>query len=159
MCGILGIIGSTNTTPKVSNAEVERMRDTLLRRGPDKGGIRREDNWILAHRRLAVRDTSAAGDQPMSTPDGRFQLVYNGELYNDGELREELLELGAVPGGFRGRCDTETVLWAFATWGPACFEKLRGMFAIAVYDVRERQLHLARDPLGARRRVRTAPGG
>ena len=148
MCGILGIIGSTNTRPRPSDADVERMRDTLLRRGPDSGGIRRQDNWILAHRRLAVRDTSSAGDQPMSTPDGRYQLVYNGELYNENELREELLALDAVPGGFRSQCDTETVLWAFATWGPEAFEKLRGMFAIAVYDVRERRLHLARDPLG-----------
>ncbi len=124
------------------------MRDTLFRRGPDSGGFQRQDNWILAHRRLAVRDTSSAGDQPMSTPDGRFRLVYNGELYNDAELRSELMDGGYVPGGFQGHCDTETVLWAFATWGPAAFEKLRGMFAIAVYDTVENRLHLARDPLG-----------
>ncbi|MFT5284221.1 MAG: asparagine synthase (glutamine-hydrolyzing) [Planctomycetota bacterium] len=148
MCGILGIINTSNTQSSLTDSEVERMRDTLRRRGPDEAGLQRDRNWILAHRRLIVRDTSHAGDQPMSTPDGRYKLVYNGELYNDAELRQELLDLDAVAGGFQSRCDTETVLWAFATWGPEAFSKLRGMFAIAIYDQLENHLHLARDPLG-----------
>ncbi len=106
------------------------------------------ENIAFAHRRLAVRDRSSSGAQPMATPDGRYHLLYNGELYNDADLRAELLGMEAVPGGFRGTCDTETVLWAFATWGPASFERLRGMFAVAVYDTQEHALHLARDPLG-----------
>jgi asparagine synthase (glutamine-hydrolysing) len=84
----------------------------------------------------------------MSTPDGRYHLVYNGEIYNDKELRAELLRMDAVPGGFQSQCDTETVLFAFATWGPAAFGKLRGMFAIGIYDTHRHELHLARDPLG-----------
>lgn len=124
------------------------MGDVLARRGPDEAGHWSSENTLLAHRRLAVVDRSETGSQPMETPDGRYHLVYNGELYNDDELRDELLESGAVPGGFRGTCDTETVLWAFATWGPACLDRLRGMFALAVYDSFEETLHLARDPLG-----------
>ena len=136
------------------------MRDTMERRGPDGAGLFVRENVAFGHRRLAVIDTSSAGRQPMTTPDGRFHLVYNGELYNDAELRAELLALGAVPGGFRSDCDTETVLFAFATWGPAAFEKLRGMFAIGVYDTREHVLHLARDPLGLKPLYyHIAPGG
>ncbi len=120
----------------------------MERRGPDGAGLWSSENVTLAHRRLAVLDTSQRGEQPMATPDGRYHLLYNGELYNDTELREELLTLGAAPGGFRGGCDAETVLWAFATWGAEAFERLRGMFAIAVYDTRHHVLHLARDPLG-----------
>ncbi|MFT5151424.1 MAG: asparagine synthase (glutamine-hydrolyzing) [Planctomycetota bacterium] len=84
----------------------------------------------------------------MQTPDGRFHLAYNGELYNDEDLRSELIREGAVPGGFRSQCDTETVLYAFAHWGPDCFARLRGMFAIAIYDSQEHALYLARDPHG-----------
>lgn len=124
------------------------MRATLRLRGPDQVGFQQNENWMLAHTRLAVRDTSHDGDQPMWTPDGRYHLVYNGELYNDAELRSELLRVDAVPGGFRSHCDTETVLWAFATWGSDAFAKLRGMFSIAIYDSRKAELHLARDPLG-----------
>lgn len=148
MCGILGIVAKAGEEPRLTENEVLGMRDSMFRRGPDQAGLKRRDNWILAHRRLAVRDLSATGAQPMATPDGRFQLVYNGELYNDSELRLELESQALVPGGFRGSCDTETVLWAFAAWGPAAFAKLRGMFAIAIYDRQEQCLHLARDPLG-----------
>ncbi len=86
----------------------------------------------------------------MATPDGRFQIVYNGELYNDAELRTELLNLGAVPGGFKSSCDTETILWAFATWGQETWTRLRGMFSIGVYDTQTHRLSLARDPLGVK---------
>ena len=124
------------------------MRDRMETRGPDGRGLWIEENVALAHRRLAVLDPSDAGSQPMTTPDGRYRLLYNGELYNDAELRRELLETGEVRGGFRGDCDAETVLWAFVAWGPAAFQRLRGMFALAIYDSREHVLHLARDPLG-----------
>ncbi|MFT7667940.1 MAG: asparagine synthase (glutamine-hydrolyzing) [Planctomycetota bacterium] len=120
----------------------------MVSRGPDGAGLLIEGNIALAHRRLAVIDTSEAGAQPMTTPDGRFHLLYNGELYNDAELRADLISVGAAVGGFRGSCDTETVLWAFATWGPEAFSRMRGMFSVAVYDTREQVLHLARDPLG-----------
>lgn len=148
MCGILGVVAVRGSVPSVSDSEFERMRERLARRGPDGAGLVRWENTLLAHRRLAILDPSAAGQQPMGTPDGRFQLVYNGELYNDIELRGELLAGGGIPGGFVSDCDTETVLWAFATWGIDAFAKLRGMFALAVYDRVTHCLHLARDPLG-----------
>lgn len=148
MCGILGVIAVRGEEPCVTDQDLVSMRDTMTRRGPDGAGLLRIENLALAHRRLAILDGSTAGKQPMSTPDGRFHLVYNGELYNDRELRAELLQLGAVPGGFRGECDTETVLFAFATWGAAAFAKFRGMFALGIYDTQRHELHLARDPLG-----------
>ena len=148
MCGILGVVARRGERPSAAEPDLVSMRDTMERRGPDGAGLLVRENLALAHRRLAILDTSRAGHQPMSTPDGRYHLVYNGELYNDAELRAELLELGAVPGGFRSRCDTETVLFAFAAWGPESFSRLRGMFALAIYDTWLHELHLARDPLG-----------
>ncbi len=148
MCGILGVVARRGERPSVSERDLVSMRDTMERRGPDGAGLLVRENLALAHRRLAILDTSRAGHQPMSTPDGRYHLVYNGELYNDAELRAELLRIGAVPGGFRSECDTETVLFAFAAWGPEAFERLRGMFALGVYDTQRHELHLARDPLG-----------
>lgn len=135
-------------TPALTDRDLVSMRDTMTRRGPDGAGVLQIENMALAHRRLAILDGSNGGRQPMSTADGRYHLVYNGEIYNDQELRAELLRMDAVPGGFRSHCDTETVLHAFATWGPATFGKLRGMFAIGIYDTQRHELHLARDPLG-----------
>ncbi len=148
MCGILGVVAMWGNTPALTDRDLVSMRDTMTRRGPDGAGVLQIENLALAHRRLAILDGSSAGRQPMSTPDGRYHLVYNGEIYNDKELRAELLRMDAVPGGFRSQCDTETVLFAFATWGPAAFGKLRGMFAIGIYDTRRHELHMARDPLG-----------
>ncbi|MDF1837289.1 MAG: asparagine synthase (glutamine-hydrolyzing) [Planctomycetota bacterium] len=148
MCGLLGIIAQRGRRPSVDGATARVMRDVMERRGPDGHGYWEHENAILAHRRLAIRDVSEAGAQPMATPDGRFQIVYNGELYNDQELRKELLDLGAVPGGFKSSCDTETILWAFATWGQETWTRLRGMFSIGVYDTVTHRLSLARDPMG-----------
>ncbi|MFT7486204.1 MAG: asparagine synthase (glutamine-hydrolyzing) [Candidatus Paceibacteria bacterium] len=148
MCGILGVIAKRGQRPSPDDQDLVSMRDTMTRRGPDGAGLLKIENMALAHRRLAIIDASSAGRQPMSTPDGRYHLVYNGELYNDAELRAELLAMDAVPGGFRGQSDTETVLFAFAAWGPDAFVKFRGMFALGVYDTHEHRLHLVRDPLG-----------
>jgi asparagine synthase (glutamine-hydrolysing) len=150
MCGILGVIAKYGEIPALTDQDLVSMRDTMTRRGPDGAGMLKIENMALAHRRLAIRDGSNAGRQPMSTPDGRYHLVYNGELYNDAELRAELLRIDAVPGGFKSQCDTETVLYAFAAWGTAAFGKLRGMFAIGIYDTRRQELHIARDPLGVK---------
>lgn len=121
------------------------MRAALQRRGPDGSGTWEHENVVFAHQRLAVIGSSEDGEQPMASADGRFHLVYNGELYNDRELRAELSATGVL---FRGSCDTETVLRAFEAWGAQAFERFRGMFAIAVYDSVEHVLHVARDPLG-----------
>lgn len=120
------------------------MRDTMTHRGPDGAGIVEFDNVMFAHRRLSILDL-ANGQQPMASSDSSITLVYNGEIYNDVELRTELGRLG-VP--FRTRCDTETLAEALCTWGPAAVQKLRGMFAFGAWDSRHRRLLLARDPMG-----------
>ncbi|MCA9283554.1 MAG: hypothetical protein KDA30_16145, partial [Phycisphaerales bacterium] len=148
MCGILGLLALHGRSPSLGDEAVIRLRDTMVSRGPDTAGLWRSESVVLAHRRLTVVDRSHSADQPMSTPDGRFVIVYNGELYNDAELRRELEELGLPRGGWRTHCDTETVLTAFEAWGDRAFERLRGMFAVAVYDSLRRRVVLARDPLG-----------
>ncbi len=148
MCGIFGIVARHGHSPSLDDGGVVRLRDLMERRGPDDAGLWRQENAVLAHRRLSVIDPTDAGKQPMATPDERFVIVYNGELYNDAEIRRELLAQSAVTGGFQSSCDTETVLHAFATWGVDAIPRLRGMFAFAVYDRQEMALTLARDPLG-----------
>ncbi len=145
MCGIFGIVARKDADPSISDSEAARLRNLLAHRGPDAAGFCRIRNAILTHRRLAVVDPTPAGRQPMSTPDGRFHLLYNGELYNDAELRRELTARGVM---FTSHCDAETVLHAFANWGLESFSRLRGMFAIAVFDAHSNLLTLARDPLG-----------
>lgn len=145
MCGIFGIVARHGLSPSITDAQAESLRDLLAHRGPDDAGILRIRNALLTHRRLAVIDPTPAGRQPLSTPDGRFHLVYNGELYNDLELRRELSQRDVR---FTSQCDAETVLHAFATWGLEAFSRFRGMFAIAVFDAQSNLLTLARDPLG-----------
>ena len=101
----------------------------------------------LGFRRLAILDLSAEGNQPMSSPDGRFTLVFNGEIYNFVELRADLERLGEV---FRGHSDTEVLLHLFAKHGIQCLERLNGMFAFGLYDKLERTLLLVRDRLGVK---------
>ena len=138
MCGIAGMVG-----PGADPAIVARMTATQRHRGPDGDGLWSSAGVALGHRRLKIIDLSEAGRQPMSTPDGRFTIVYNGEVYNFAELRRELKDVG-----FRSGTDTEVVLQAYARWGPACLERFNGMYAFAIWDARERQLFCARDRLG-----------
>ncbi|MBX3402047.1 MAG: asparagine synthase (glutamine-hydrolyzing) [Phycisphaeraceae bacterium] len=149
MCGILGIACSMGHRIGLTDVQVVAMRDTMSHRGPDGAGLWRsaQGHVALAHRRLAViePDPPDHGAQPMMSDDGRFVLVYNGELYNDDEVRRDLARCGAV---FRTRCDTETVLRALAEWGVGALARFRGMFALALFDSREQRLLLARDPLG-----------
>ena len=143
MCGICGFVdfaGRSEAAPIV-----EAMTRTLRHRGPDDSGSFTEGPVALGHTRLSIIDLSAAGHQPMSTSDGRLTIVYNGELYNFPELREELARAGE---SFRSRSDTEVVLTAYARWGEAAFPRLRGMFALAIWDSRSGQLTLARDRFG-----------
>lgn len=121
------------------------MRDTMVHRGPDEAGLWRCPWAAFGHRRLAVIAPGPEGRQPMTTAGGRYTLVYNGELYNDAELREELQQAGAE---FHSRSDSETVLTALAVWGAGAMDRLRGMFALAFLDRDERTVLLARDPLG-----------
>ena len=151
MCGLLGIAASGTRRPSIDADRATQLRDRLVHRGPDGAGLWAHENVILAHRRLAVIDPTPQGAQPMfgdtdpNTGVPRGVLIYNGELYNDTELRRELEREGAR---FTTNCDTETVLRALEQWGAEALPRLRGMFALAYYEPGERRLILARDPLG-----------
>lgn len=116
----------------------------MLHRGPDDAGMTTCGDLTMGMRRLAIFDP-AHGHQPMRTDDGRYEIVFNGAIYNHELLREELRARGVV---FNTHCDTEVLLQAWATWGPSVLGRLRGMFAVAVWDHTAHTLHLARDPLG-----------
>lgn len=143
MCGISGIFNLNEEL--VSSEVIQKMSDALKHRGPDGEGCWVEGNAGLGHRRLAVLDLSPAGKQPMATADGRFILVYNGEVYNYRELRDELEKLGC---SFRSNSDSEVVLNALAVWGEGALLKFNGMFALALWDRMDRRLLIARDRYG-----------
>jgi asparagine synthase (glutamine-hydrolysing) len=149
---VCGIFGYVTTDPARGGRECLATAEWVLRhRGPDDHGAFEssagEPRCGLAHTRLSIIDLSAAGHQPMATADGRHVISYNGEVYNFAEVRAELAGLGVR---FRSACDTEVVLEACARWGPGALAKLRGMFAFALWDDRERTLLLARDRLGVK---------
>ncbi len=123
---------------------VTRMCNAMVHRGPDDEGMESHGDATLGMRRLAIFDP-ANGHQPMSSPDGRYTLVFNGAIYNFRALHGELAATGWE---FRTNCDTEVLLAAYARWGERCLEKFRGMFAFAVWDAHEQSLFLARDPFG-----------
>ncbi|MBL4591929.1 MAG: asparagine synthase (glutamine-hydrolyzing) [Phycisphaerales bacterium] len=157
MCGILGILSASTNANSLDQRVVEKMRDRLTRRGPDDAGLWHGEMGWLAHRRLEVIDPTSAGHQPMLTEDGRYVIVYNGELYNDAEVRQELESLGVR---FTTHCDTQTVLYAVAQWGLEAAKKLRGMYALVVVDTLEHTVILARDPMGIKPMYTTwAPTG
>ncbi len=134
---------------RVTEPYVTRMRETLAHRGPDGAGTWvDEDGRIgLGHRRLSILDLSSAAAQPMASRDGRYHLVFNGEIYNHSELRRELAAIGHTTWR-TDHSDTEVLLHAFAEWGIACLHRLRGMFAFALWDAVERELWLVRDRIG-----------
>lgn len=144
MCGIVSVI-----SPSLPIREdlLNIMRDRLIHRGPDHG-----ENWLrsggrvaLAHRRLSIIDRSHSAHQPMERADGLLRIVFNGEIYNYIELKEELIQLGHV---FRTQSDTEVLLAALLEWGEAALLRLNGMFAFAMWDERSRKLLIARDRFG-----------
>lgn len=145
MCGIAGII-NTNGHP-VSPRLLQRMTDAISHRGPDGEGHWIEGDVGIGHRRLAILDLSPAGHQPMASADHRFVLSYNGEIYNFRELR---IELEAAGYWFRSKTDSEVVLNALAAWGVDAISRFNGMFAIALWDRKERRLLLARDRYGVK---------
>lgn len=146
MCGFTGYWGAGAPDEAIAT----RMAQQIAHRGPDDSGVWCDPSagLALAHRRLSILDLSPAGHQPMSSPCGRYMLVYNGEIYNHLDLRAELDANGA---GFdwRGHSDTETLLAALRHWGVhGTLERLNGMFAFALWDCAERILFLARDRMG-----------
>ena len=144
MCGISGRFNYRTGAP-VDAAILTGMCDRLRHRGPDGDGVWADGAVGFGHRRLAVIDTSSAGRQPLQTSDGRFTITFNGEIYNFQELRADLEREGAK---FTTRTDTEAILHAYARYGAACLQRLRGMFAFAIWDAHERTLFAARDRAG-----------
>ena len=147
MCGLAGIFSYGNPATQVESSELLRMREQMVKRGPDGAGLWiSEDKRIgLAHRRLAIIDLSDDAAQPMVSADGRFHIVFNGEVYNYRELRRDLERRGAV---FRSQSDTEVLVQLYAFERGAMCSKLRGMYAFAIWDSIEQSLFIARDPFG-----------
>jgi asparagine synthase (glutamine-hydrolysing) len=145
MCGIGGFLISGALPRGDLEARLWHMVSTLRHRGPDDEGVWTDGRAGLAHTRLSIIDLSPAGHQPMASADGTVWIAFNGEIYNFAEIGRELEALGY---GFRGRSDTEILVNGWHAWGPRILSRLRGMFALAVWDRRARQLVLARDRLG-----------
>lgn len=141
MCGIAGIYG----LEKVDSPEekVKKMTDRLAHRGPDAEGLYRGKNVVLGHRRLSIIDLSDAANQPWTSSDGRYTLIFNGELYNYLDLKPQLTDYE-----FKTNSDTEVVLAALIKWGMAALQKFNGMFALAFWDDEDERLWLARDRVG-----------
>ncbi len=151
MCGIVGALTFAGSPFSVTESYVNRMRDTMVLRGPDGAGtwVSADGRVGLGHRRLSIIDLSSAAGQPMSNEDGNLWVSFNGEIYNHGEIRKEL----EAQGGHRWQTDhsdTEVVVHAFEQWGIDCVERFRGMFAIAIWDSRARTLWLVRDRIGVK---------
>jgi asparagine synthase (glutamine-hydrolysing) len=146
MCGIAGFV---LPQPALARGDIEArlwaMIGTLRHRGPDDEGVWTDGLAALAHARLAIIDLSQAGHQPIASADGQVWLTYNGEIYNFAALRDELTGAGYV---FRSRTDSEVIANGWHAWGPDLFGRLRGMFALALWDRRSRRLILARDRIG-----------
>src|ERR1700694_6059825 len=143
MCGIAGFFRSC--AQSADEATLRCMGDAIRHRGPDAGGEYLDEHIGLAHRRLSIIDLSTDGNQPMFSADGRYVIVFNGEIYNFQELRAQLEKSGTK---FRSRTDTEVILALYAAKGRACLDDLNGMFAFALWDKLEHKLLLARDRIG-----------
>jgi asparagine synthase (glutamine-hydrolysing) len=144
MCGIAGKVAVSTDGAVVDAAIVHRMMDLIVHRGPDDDGIYIDRQAVLGHRRLSIIDLST-GKQPISNEDGTVWIVYNGEIYNFPEIREQLLARGHV---LKTHSDTEVIVHLYEDFGEQCVTQLRGMFAFALWDVRKKKLVLARDRVG-----------
>lgn len=142
MCGIAGQVVPNDARP--DRGAVTTATNRIAHRGPDGSGIAEFSTACLGHRRLSIIDV-AGSPQPWSSADGRYTIVFNGEIYNYVELRRELIEHGVA---FRSQGDTEVLLAAYICYGERCLEKLNGMFAFAVWDEQQRELFVARDRVG-----------
>jgi asparagine synthase (glutamine-hydrolysing) len=149
MCGIVGAIAFKNGSFRIQKEYIERMRDTMIHRGPDGCGTWISDDGKIGfgHRRLSIIDLSEAAAQPMSNADRSLWLTFNGEIYNHAEIRSELMK-----DGFNqwktDHSDTEVILHAYERWGIDALHKFRGMFAFGLWDNRKKELYLVRDRIG-----------
>ena len=150
MCGIVGFIVDNKFNKDFLSTNINKMSGVLNHRGPDSAG-----NWIdtnsglaLGHTRLAIQDLSIAGNQPMISNNNRFIIIFNGEIYNHLELRKELYSNNQSY-NWKGHSDTETILACLEFWGiDKTLIALKGMFAIAIWDLANRELYLSRDIMG-----------
>lgn len=153
MCGISGIV-SKDTAAETHQLAIQKMTDAIAHRGPDSQGIWHDDFCFLGHRRLSIIDLSEAGNQPFFSQDGRYVMVYNGELYNYKEIKLELQRAqhgsSQLPYIFKTNTDTEVILAAYLRWGTECLNRFNGMFAFALWDKQEQKLLIARDRLGVK---------
>ncbi len=145
MCGIVGIINFCND--KIDPKRINKSAMSLSRRGPDDSGMWSEKNVGFGHRRLSILDLTSSGHQPMFSSDGRYVIIYNGEVYNFLTLREKL---SFNTYDWRSTSDTEVILAAYAKWGPRCLEYFHGMFAFTIWDRKEKTLFAARDRMGVK---------
>lgn len=147
MCGIAGIWHLNNS--KLSESKLKSFTDSLAHRGPDGAGyyIDNSSQLGLGHRRLSILDLSNAAKQPMAFADGRYQITYNGEIYNFIELRQQLTKVGY---SFKTESDTEVLLSAYHYWGKECMQYFNGMFAFAIWDSVDKELFLCRDRFGVK---------
>lgn len=152
MCGIAGIVGLNLNNIIKADSAIQKMTDAIAHRGPNSQGIWHDDNCYLGHRRLSIIDLSEAGNQPFISQDGRYIMVYNGELYNYKDLKFSLQrsEFGTsqLPYFFKTNTDTEVILASYLRWGKECVNYFNGMFAFAIWDTKEHQLFIARDRMG-----------
>lgn len=146
MCGIAGAVALRDGAAPLDVQDLSAMVGALRHRGPDEFGLYRDRRAALGHARLSIIDL-ATGQQPMSNEDGTLWVVFNGEIFNYVELREELVRAGHV---FRTRSDTEVIVHAYEAWGLDAFARFNGQFAVALWDARREELVLARDRLGVR---------
>ncbi len=147
MCGIAGIVNTRAAATPAHREELMRISEHMSSRGPDAAGQWWSDDGVvgLAHRRLSIIDLDAQANQPMSCNGGALSIVFNGEIYNYRELRHELIAAGRT---FATQSDTEVLLQAYDHWGEEALNRLRGMYAFAIWDDRRKRLFLARDPYG-----------
>jgi asparagine synthase (glutamine-hydrolysing) len=153
MCGLVVTV-SFDGEP-AEPAELQRLSETIRHRGPDDSGIATYGPVGFGFRRLSILDLTAAGHQPMETPDGRLAIVFNGEIYNYIELRRELEQYGHT---FRSTSDTEVLLQAYDRWGPECVSRFNGMWAFVVYDRQQGRLVASRDRFGVKPLYRWSDG-
>ena len=151
MCGIFAFVG-----PGCDEPMLIRCTDRLIHRGPDARGIWSDGLASLGHRSLKIIDLSTNSAQPMFNEDNTIAVVFNGEIYNFPELRNQLEAQGHH---FKSRSDTEVIVHAYEEFGDSCVEKLWGMFAFAIWDQRRRRMLVARDRFGKKTRELSAPGG
>ena len=139
MCGIAGIIG-------VTECKDEQLLRGIAHRGPDSCGVFKDKGIFLGHSRLSIQDLSENGNQPMFSSDGRYVMIFNGEIYNHLDIRKELEKEYT----FKSTGDSETILYAYIKYGESFLLKLNGIFALAIYDIKEKEIFLVRDQIGVK---------